>query len=58
MLISKMSSRIMILEACARSRLLYSAQSWELTSSELNKLETIWHGFLSKWIQKAVFFQN
>ena len=50
-----MSSRIKILEACVRSRLLYSAQSWELTASELNKLETILHGFLrkngSKWIQ-------
>ena len=36
-----MSSRIKILETCVRSRLLYSAQSWKLTASELNKLETI-----------------
>ena len=50
-----MSSRIKILEACVRSRLLYSAQSWELTASELNKLETIWAWLSkengSKWIQ-------
>ena len=50
MLVSKMSSRIMILEACVRSRLLYSVQSWELTASERNKLETIWHGFLRKMV--------
>ena len=33
-----MSSRIKILEASVRSRLLYSAQSWELSSSEINKI--------------------
>ena len=50
-----MSSRIKILEACVRSPLLYSAQSWELTGSELNKHETIWAWLSkengSKWIQ-------
>ena len=40
-----MPSRIKILKACVGSRLLYSAQSWELSASVLRKLETIWHGF-------------
>ena len=43
-----MSTRIRFLEAYIRSRLFYSAQSWELSASELRKLETIWHGFLRK----------
>ena len=43
-----MSSRVKLLEASVRSRLLYSAQSWELSASELRKLETIWNGFLRK----------
>ena len=33
-----MSTRIKILEACVRSRLLYRAQSWELSASEINKI--------------------
>ena len=45
-----MPSRIKTLEACVHSRLMYSAQSWELSASELRKLETIWHGFLRKMI--------
>ena len=45
-----MSTCIKRLEACVRSRFLYSAQSWELSASELRKLETIWHGFLRKII--------
>ena len=53
-----MSSRIKILEACVRSRLLYSAQSWELTASELRKLETIWHGFLRKMITNGFKRKN
>ena len=53
-----MSSRIKILEACVRSRLLYSAQSLELTSSELNKLETIWHGFLRKMVANGFKRKN
>ena len=53
-----MSSRIKILEACVRSRLLYSAQSWELTASELNKLETIWHGFLRKMVTNGFKRKN
>ena len=30
-----LTTRIKILEACARSRLFYSAQSWEVSASEL-----------------------
>ena len=41
-----MSTRIKLLEACVRSRLLYSCQSWDLLASEVTKLESIWHGFL------------
>ena len=44
-----MSTRIKLLEACVRSRLLYSSQSWELLASEINKIESIWHSFLRKW---------
>ena len=41
-----------------RSRLLYRAQSWELTASELNKLETIWHGFLRKMVENGFKRRN
>ena len=34
------------MEACVRSRLLYSCQSWELSANELRKLESIWYSFL------------
>ena len=54
----KMSTRVKILEACVRSRLLYSAQSWELSASELRKLETIWHGFLRKMINNGFKRKN
>ena len=36
-----LSSRIKILEACIRSRLLYSVQAWELSANELRKIESI-----------------
>ena len=44
----KMTTRTQILEACISSRLLYSVQAWELSSRELNKIESIWHNFLRK----------
>ena len=46
----KMTTRTKILEACVRSRLLYSVQAWELSASELRKIESIWHNFLRKMI--------
>ena len=45
-----MSTRVKLLEACVRSRLLYSSQSWELLASEVRKLESIWNSFLRKMI--------
>ena len=53
-----MSTRIKLLEACIRSRQLYSAQSWDLSASELRKLETIWHGFLRKMITNGFKRKN
>ena len=46
----KVTTRTQILEACIRSRLLYSVQAWELSSRQLNKIESIWHNFLRKMI--------
>ena len=47
------STRVKILEACVRSRLLYGAQSWELSASEIIKIESIWHGFLRKMVHNG-----
>ena len=46
------------IEACVRSRLLYSAQSWELLASEIRKLESIWHGFLRKMVSNGFKRKN
>ena len=46
----KMNTRTKILEACIRSRLLYSVQAWQLSARELKKIESIWHNFLRKMI--------
>ena len=53
-----MRSRIKILEARIRSRLLYSAQSWDLSASELDKIESIWHGFLRKMVRNGYKRKN
>ncbi|XP_058501112.1 uncharacterized protein LOC131469792 [Solea solea] len=45
-----LNTRMKILIACVRSRLLYSVQAWELSSNELQKLNTVWNGFLRKMI--------
>ena len=45
-----MSTRLNILEACIRSRLLYSVQAWELSGQELRKIESIWCNFLRKMV--------
>ena len=44
-----MCTLIKILEACVRSRLLYSAQSWELSASEIKKKNQSGTDFLGKW---------
>ena len=53
-----MSTRIKILEACVRSRHLYSAQSWELSASEINKIESICHVFFRKVITNGFKRKN
>ena len=46
-----LKTRIRYLEACVRSRLLYSVQSWQLSAVELNRIDTIWNGFLRRMIK-------
>ena len=53
-----MSTRIKLLEACVRSRLLYSCQSWELSANELRKLESIWYSFLRKMVTNGYKRKN
>ena len=43
-----MTTRTQIVEACIRTRLLYSVHAWELSSRELDKIESIAHGFKRK----------
>ena len=43
-----LSTRVKLLEACVRSRLLYSVQAWQLNAKEIHKLESIWCGRLVK----------
>ena len=37
-----LSTRIKFLEACVRSRLLYSVQAWQLGAKDMQKLESVW----------------
>ena len=53
-----MSTRVKLLEACVRSRLLYSCQSWDLYASEIRKLESIWHGFLRRMVKHGFKRKN
>ena len=46
-----LSTRIKFLEACIRSRLLYSVQAWQLGAREMQKLESVWHGFLRRMVK-------
>ena len=54
----KMTTQTQIPEARIRSRLLYSVQAWELSSHELNKIESIWHNFLRKMIAHGFKWKN
>ena len=54
----KITTRIRFLEACVRSRLLYSVQTWDLKAHEKLKLETIWHGFLRKMVTNGYKRKN
>ena len=53
-----MSTRVKFLEACIRMRLLYSVQSWDLSASELKKIECIWHSFLRKMVNNGFKRKN
>ena len=53
-----MSTRSKILEACIRSRLLYSVQAWELSGQELRKIESIWCNFLRKMVVNGFKCKN
>ena len=53
-----MSTCVKLLEACVRSRLLYSCQSWDLYASEIRKRESIWHGFLRRMIKNGFKRKN
>ena len=46
-----LSTRVKLLEACVRSRLLYSVQAWQLNAKEMQKLESIWCGFLRRMVK-------
>ena len=53
-----MATRTKILEACVRSRLLYSVQAWELSAVELRKIESIMHNFLRKMVSRGFKRKN
>ena len=46
-----LSTRIKFLNACVRSRLLYSVQAWDMTAKEIAKVEVVWNGFLRKMVK-------
>ena len=46
-----LSTRIKILTACVRSRLVYGCQAWEPNTADMKKIETIWNGFLRKMVK-------
>ena len=46
-----LSTRIKFLEACVRSRLLYSVQAWQLSAKDMRKLESVWSGFLRRMVK-------
>ena len=53
-----LSTRVRFLEACVRSRLLYSVQAWSLNAREMQKIESIWHGFLRRLVKGGFKRQN
>ena len=50
--------RIRFLEACVRSRLLYSVQAWRLNVSELKKVEAVWMNFLRRMVKRGFARRN
>ena len=53
-----LSTRVRFLEACVRTRLLYSVQAWSLNAKEMQKIESLWHGFLRRLIKVGFKRQN
>ena len=53
-----LSTRVRFLEACVRSRLLCSVQAWSLNAKEMQKIESIWHGFLRRLVKGGFKRQN
>ena len=53
-----LSTRIKFLEACVRSRLLYSVQAWQLGAKDMRKLETVWCGFLRRMVKGGYARRN
>ena len=53
-----LSTRVKFLEACVRSRLLYSVQAWQLGAEEMPKLESVWSGFLRCLVKGGVSRKN
>ena len=49
-----LSTRVRFLETCVRSRLLYLVHAWSLNAKEMQRIESIWHGFL-RWLVKGGF---
>ena len=53
-----LSTRMKFLEACVRSRLLYSVQAWQLNAKEMQKLESVWSGFLRRMVKGGFIRKN
>lgn len=53
-----LSTRVKFLEACVRSRLLYSVQAWKLDSKEMQKIESVWCGFLRRMVKGGFSRRN
>ena len=53
-----LSTRVKLLEACVRSRLLYSVQAWKLDSKEMQKIESVWCGFLRRMVKGGFSRRN
>ena len=53
-----LTTRVRFLEACVRSRLLYSVQAWQLNARELQKIEVVWNGFLRRMVKGGFARKN
>ena len=53
-----LSTRVKFLEACVRSRLLYSVQAWQLGAKDMQKLESVWCGFLRRMVKGGFSRRN